>query len=227
MSGPPVKQLGDTPARAGDDTERALRVLHARQAARAPSTRTSPSTRSRRSTATWTAAGSSASRTGAGCGTTTRRCCAARTGTTFRDPGEIWERPYYQQGAAAERADRAAPCSRRRARAAASTTSTPRGSSSCAPTSRCRRSSSTGCGSPRRPSRRDCLSDTITHAVVLQAAVKQRVGAVARPVRDGSRAALRRAAGRARPSSGGSSTRRGSPRARSSSACTRPRTGAR
>ena len=54
------------------------------------------------------------------------------------------------------------------------TTSPTSGSRSFAATSRCRRSWSTGCGWRSPTAGRDCLSDTITHCVVLDAAMKQR-----------------------------------------------------
>ena len=85
----------------------------------------------------------------------------------------MWERTYYQAGHGVRAADRGRGA-HRRAASACSTTSRRSGSSSCASTCRCRRSSSTASGSRSRAPRATRLSDTITHCVALEAAMKQR-----------------------------------------------------
>ena len=69
----------------------------------------------------------------------------------FRDPGQIWERTYYQTGTAYEQLIEGAV--RTAARERVFDDFTPSGSTSCASTSRCRPSSSTASGSRSRAPR--------------------------------------------------------------------------
>lgn len=172
MSGPPVKQLGDTPTRAGDDTER--RFGYFTPAKRRASLYedvtidTQPSVH-RHMDRGWLVCFED----GRGTWNDDSTLLRSTDWFGFRDPDELWERPYYQLGARSEaqidgavqgaalerlfddfdpawveflRADLQVPAFAEHGLWLAA--------------------ASIG---------RDCLSDTITRAIVLQAAAKQRV----------------------------------------------------
>ena len=150
-TGPPVKKVGDGAGRRGDDPERSFQWYTPKKR-RATiyedvTVDTQPSVH-RHLDRGWPVHFED------GRGLWSDDSTALRSGDwyDFRDPGQMWERPYYQAGTAHEQliegaVRTAAPRARR------STTSRPSGSSSCARTSRCRRSSSTGSGSRSRAPR--------------------------------------------------------------------------
>ena len=135
-------------------------------------TRTSRWTRSRRCTATSTAAGRSTSRTAAGCGRRTRPGCARRDWYDFRDPGQMWERNYYQAGTAHEQLIEGAVRTARRERVFDDFD--PDWVDFLRKHLQVPAFIEHGIWLALASAARDTLSDTVTHCVALEAAMKQR-----------------------------------------------------
>ena len=152
------------------------------------------------------------------------RGCARPTGTTFRDPGQMWERTYYQTGHRERAADRGRGAHRPpRARVRRLHARVGRVPAQAPPGAGVRRARHLARARERR------ARHAVGHGHPLRRA---RGGDEAAPgaglpaLRHGPRGALRRVPGGAVAARASCTTTPGSPRAATSSACARRRTGA-
>ena len=117
-------------------------------------------------------AGPSTSRTAAGCGRRTRPRLRSSDWYEFRDPGQMWERPYYQTGTANEQLIEGAVRTAKRERAFDDFT--PEWVDFLRRHLQVPAFIEHGIWLALASAARDTLSDTVTHCVALEAAMKQR-----------------------------------------------------
>jgi hypothetical protein len=172
MSGPPVKQFSDAPSRAGDDAERRFSYFTP-QKRRATlyedvTIDTQPSIH-RHMDRGWPVSFED------GRGTWNDESTTLRSADwfAFRDPGELWERPFYQEGARAEAQIDGAVRSAKRERLFDDFD--PGWIEFLRANLQVPAFAENGVWLATASVGRDCLSDSITHAVVLEAAHKQRI----------------------------------------------------
>lgn len=172
MSGPPAKQFSDKPARAGDDAERRFSYFKP-QKRRASlyedvTIDTQPSIH-RHIDRNWPVSFED----GRGTWNDESTALSSSDWFEFRDPGELWERPFYQEGARAEAQIEGAI--RAAARDRLFDDFDPQWVEFLRTNLQVPAFVENGVWLATASVGRDCLSDTITHAVVLEAAQKQRV----------------------------------------------------
>ena len=172
MSGPPVKQLSDKPARAGNEEERSFGYF---EPAKRRATLyedvtidTQPSVH-RHMDRGWLVSFEDGRGTWDE-GSTALRCT---DWYAFRDPGQLWERPFYQGGAAAEAQIEGTVRSAARERLFEDFD--PEWVDFLRANLQVPAFAEHGLWLATASVGRDCLSDSITHCVVLEAAYKQRL----------------------------------------------------
>ncbi|HYF24848.1 MAG TPA: hypothetical protein VD931_03830 [Baekduia sp.] len=172
MSGPPVKKLGDDGRRRGDDVER--RFAYFTPAKRKASLYEDVTCDTQPSVHRHVARGWPVSfEDGRGVWSDDSTALRSSDWYAFRDPGQLWERPFYQQGTQAEAQIEAA------VKGAANERMfddfTPEWIEFLRENLQVPAFAEHGLWLATASVGRDCLSDSVTHCVVLQAAQKQRV----------------------------------------------------